>query len=446
MSENRPMMLDWVLLAWTFCRALLARKAPRVHFDMKPGSKLRPSGCQACVHVCADAAHSHAFATFSVEYGINGPKNVVGFVDGVRDPFVAELAGITLAILRYPSHRELSVIGSKYALSSIRSNSVGVLDEFGCEKCKTACRCTNGEGRLFLVVLRWLLRLRSAKTSFYKACKHQTQPTCSGDGSQTAPPSPIKCALPPRHLQTVHAYTYLWTFLRCQIGWRRADGVCAGSPLVPARKNPKGSESDAAEDLRCPVPFHAGVRPVSRDNGADMSVTGVLALDCEMVGVGSFGQQSVLASVCVVNEYGNIVYFSYSLPAQKVTDYRTKYSGIKKGMLDDAPSFESVRLEVMQLIKDKIVVGHSVDNDLTVLGIGHPIHLIRDTADFRPWKLNGKPQKLRHLARDILKLRIQSGPTGHCAHEDAMAAMYLYLHRRNEFERYFAARYPPPQS
>jgi hypothetical protein len=33
------------------------------------------------------------------------------------------------------------------------------------------------------------------------------------------------------------------------------------------------------------------------------------------------------------------------------------------------------------LIEHKIVVGHSVDNDLMVLGIGHPIHNIRDTAD-----------------------------------------------------------------
>ena len=38
------------------------------------------------------------------------------------------------------------------------------------------------------------------------------------------------------------------------------------------------------------------------------------------------------------------------------------------------------------LIQHKIVVGHSVDNDLMVLGIGHPIHNIRDTADLSaPW-------------------------------------------------------------
>ena len=340
-------MLDWIFLAWTFCRALLTRKPPRVHFDMKPSVKLRASSCRACVDVC-DNVH------FAVNYGTDDPKNVVGFVDGITDPFVAELAGITWAILCYPSHRELSVVGSKYALSCIRSNAVGVRDEFGCEKCKTAgakaCQCTHSESGLFLVVLGWILRLRSAKTTFYKACKRETQPTCSsGTNSQLPPPSPFKLALPWRRLQVVHAYAYVWTFLRCQIGWRRADAASTASALTHATKySETDAEGRAEDDLSNPVHFHAGVRPVSRDNGADTSVTGALALDCEMVGVGPFGHTSVLASVCVVNEYGNIVYYSLSSPAEKITDYRTKYSGISKGMLDGAPSFESVREKVMQ--------------------------------------------------------------------------------------------------
>jgi DNA polymerase III epsilon subunit-like protein len=41
-------------------------------------------------------------------------------------------------------------------------------------------------------------------------------------------------------------------------------------------------------------------------------------------------------------------------------------SGIKPGDLDGAPPFEEVRAKVKELIKDKIIVGHALFNDLAV--------------------------------------------------------------------------------
>jgi RNA exonuclease 4 len=39
---------------------------------------------------------------------------------------------------------------------------------------------------------------------------------------------------------------------------------------------------------------------------------------------------------------------------------------------------------VARLIKDKILVGHALKNDLDVLMLSHPRKMIRDTATYRP--------------------------------------------------------------
>ena len=45
-------------------------------------------------------------------------------------------------------------------------------------------------------------------------------------------------------------------------------------------------------------------------------------MDCEMVGVGRDGTDSVLARVSIVNHFGNPVYDKFVAPREKVTDYR----------------------------------------------------------------------------------------------------------------------------
>lgn len=62
---------------------------------------------------------------------------------------------------------------------------------------------------------------------------------------------------------------------------------------------------------------------------APFSLTRALAMDCEMVGVGPKGEESVVARVSIVNQYGKCVYDKYVKPTQPVTDYRTAVSGIR---------------------------------------------------------------------------------------------------------------------
>lgn len=48
-----------------------------------------------------------------------------------------------------------------------------------------------------------------------------------------------------------------------------------------------------------------------------------------MVGVGPKGEDSILARVSIVNQFGKCVYDKYVKPTEKVTDYRTAVSGIR---------------------------------------------------------------------------------------------------------------------
>ncbi|KAL4513264.1 hypothetical protein Ndes2526B_g02036 [Nannochloris sp. 'desiccata'] len=167
----------------------------------------------------------------------------------------------------------------------------------------------------------------------------------------------------------------------------------------------------------------------------------MLALDCEMVGVGKRGDRSILARVSVVNSEGAVVYDSFVAPTEKVTDYRTKWSGVRHSNLKDAPSFEQVKLKVKELLRGRVLVGHAVHNDLEVLGIAHPESDLRDTSRYPPLMkvlTNGriKPRALRHLAQEHLTLAIQAAE--HCSIEDARASLGLYQKHKKEWEKWLS--------
>jgi len=160
-------------------------------------------------------------------------------------------------------------------------------------------------------------------------------------------------------------------------------------------------------------------------------LTDELALDCEMVEC--YGSKSVLARVSIVNLFGHPILDLYATPPSKVTDYRTRWSGIRKRDLENAPSFEEVQSKVAQLIKDRIVIGHAVHNDFAVLKLQHPPEQTRDTARFfgKHYFL-GKNPSLKKLSESILGVRIQNGE--HDSVQDAQATMKLYVSVREKWE------------
>lgn len=124
-----------------------------------------------------------------------------------------------------------------------------------------------------------------------------------------------------------------------------------------------------------------------------------MAIDCEMVGVGPDGEDSILARVSIVNQFGKCIYDKYVKPTEKVTDYRTAVSGIRPEDIKDGERNEMsckeqlkvclflkfrfwcflnhvclsagadvqiVQREVANILEGRIVVGHAIHNDLKV--------------------------------------------------------------------------------
>ncbi|XP_070374536.1 RNA exonuclease 4 isoform X2 [Equus asinus] len=146
-------------------------------------------------------------------------------------------------------------------------------------------------------------------------------------------------------------------------------------------------------------------------------LTKALALDCEMVGVGPSGEESIAARVSVVNQYGKCVYDKYVKPTQPVTDYRTAVSGIRPEHLRQGEEFEVVQKEVADMLRGRILVGHALHNDLK----------------------SGRPS-LKLLAEEILGIRVQQAE--HCSIQDAQAAMRLYVMVKKEWETVARDRRP----
>ncbi|KAK9952313.1 hypothetical protein ABG768_018161 [Culter alburnus] len=166
----------------------------------------------------------------------------------------------------------------------------------------------------------------------------------------------------------------------------------------------------------------------------------LVAMDCEMVGTGPYGRCSELARCSIVNYNGSVIYDKYILPRHPVTDYRTKWSGIRKHHLAQAVPFEDAQNEIASILKEKIIVGHALFNDFRVLDISIPAQMIRDTFYCRLLRklcnVNIKSQiSLKKLAEKLLKRTIQNSTMGHCSVEDSRAAMDLYKLVEDQWEK-----------
>jgi RNA exonuclease 4 len=171
-----------------------------------------------------------------------------------------------------------------------------------------------------------------------------------------------------------------------------------------------------------------------------------IALDCEMVGIGPDGTKSALARVSIVNWDGAVVLDTFVRVPERVTDFRTKVSGVRAKDIAikniNAMNHDEVRLAVGNILQNKILVGHALKNDLSVLMLSHPRKDIRDTARYKPFMRpsgtgGGKmrPRKLRDLVLEHLGRHIQVEGTSHCSIDDAVAAMNLFQIVRVKWEK-----------
>jgi len=173
----------------------------------------------------------------------------------------------------------------------------------------------------------------------------------------------------------------------------------------------------------------------SADGGAGPNI---VALDCEMVGVGPSGVRSALARLSIVDSEGVVLIDRFVLPREEVTDYRTHITGITAATLKSPKVLrEEVAIQrAAELLSGKVVVGHSVGNDFQVLMLSHPHAFIRDTALFRPLRPPGREKKmpsLQGLAAHWLHENIHSGH--HDSVEDARVALRLYRLKSRLWEK-----------
>ncbi|CAN9498863.1 unnamed protein product [Ophioblennius macclurei] len=168
--------------------------------------------------------------------------------------------------------------------------------------------------------------------------------------------------------------------------------------------------------------------------------TTVVALDCEMVGTGPGGRCNELARCSILDYHSNVMFDQYVKPHQPVTDFRTRWSGIRRHHLHNAMSFTDAKEQILKILEGKVVVGHSIYNDFEALDMVHPGHMVRDTSTARLLgRLAGFPQErcvsLKILSRKLLSREIQAGRCGHCSVEDARASLDLYKLVEGEWEQ-----------
>ncbi|KAJ7587275.1 ribonuclease H-like domain-containing protein [Mycena floridula] len=119
-----------------------------------------------------------------------------------------------------------------------------------------------------------------------------------------------------------------------------------------------------------------------------MPSKGVYTMSCLTVGIGPGGTTSMLARVAIVDYQGQTVLDTYVVPTMKVTDYRTATTGIQPSHLtgNNATQFSVVQEHVANLLKGNILVGHSLWNELSVLGIAHLAVDTRDIGLYQPFR------------------------------------------------------------
>ena len=149
-------------------------------------------------------------------------------------------------------------------------------------------------------------------------------------------------------------------------------------------------------------------------------------------------EASVAGRCSIVDYNGRVLYDEYIRPNEEILSFRTRWSGITPSDMYSAIPFDRAQAEILDLLDDCIVVGHSIVNDTDSLKIElPPQERVRDTSHYVPLRTmagmdRAKVPSLKKLANALLGLEIQKG--AHNSVEDARVSMKLYKLVEQEWE------------
>ncbi|KAG0523450.1 hypothetical protein BDA96_07G124400 [Sorghum bicolor] len=247
--------------------------------------------------------------------------------------------------------------------------------------------------------------------------------------SSTPPPAAANPSHNPRRKRKPRPKTALPSALNPN--WAQLQSKLPHRPAATHLGKRKHDDDPPAPAEPSPPP---AVQDIKLDpTSDDTSLTKAVAIDCEMVGVGSDGSKSALGRVTLVNSFGNVVYDEYVRTVERIVDYRTRISGIRPKHMNKAKEFWAVQKEVAELIKGRVLVGHALHNDLKVLLLSQPKKDIRDTSEYEVFRRERKRRSLKDLAAEVLGAKIQQNE--HCPIEDARAAMFIYNKHKKAWEK-----------
>lgn len=204
------------------------------------------------------------------------------------------------------------------------------------------------------------------------------------------------------------------------------DGDVEAALLEQERRNKTGQNAAGGwVDTRVSNLSDGTVSSRAIQQGSIILGRTVYAVDCEMV-LTSDDKYS-LARISVLDWNGTTILDELVKPSLPVKNYYTQYSGMTSAILDPVQtSLSEVQSKLLDLFTPQsILLGHSLESDLTAMKLTHPF--IIDTSLIYPHP-RGPPLRssLKFLAQKYLRREIQQHDTkGHNSVEDALAVLDL---------------------